>query len=142
MSKSSCTQGHDALLVPDFVAHIDGGMTGIGVVLRGLGQTTRISKWIGRQDSNVAEYVSQLGAQQAALNLSANQLHIFSDAQVIVRQMTGEYTCRSPRLYSLNFICRKLAHLLDVRITHIPREQNIEAHALTAAAAKGMAWPI
>jgi len=43
--------------------------------------------------------------------------------------MTGEYTCRSPRLYSLNFICRKLAHLLDFRITHIPREQNIEAHA-------------
>jgi ribonuclease HI len=120
------------------VAHIDGGMNGIGVILRGLGPTIRISKWIGRQDSNVAEYVALLEAEQTALNLNASKLHVFSDAQVIVRQMTGEYTCSSPRLYSLNFICCKLAQLLDFTIEHISRDDNREAHAL-AAAAKGMA---
>jgi ribonuclease HI len=121
------------------VAYIDGGLHGIGVVLRGLGKTVRISKWIGRQDNNVAEYVALLEALQYVQSINTSKLHVFSDAQVIVRQMTGEYTCGSSRLYSLNFICRKLAHLLDFRITHIPREENVEAHALAAAAAKGMA---
>jgi hypothetical protein len=58
------------------------------LILRGLGQTIRISKWIGRQDSSVAEYA----------------------------------------------ICRKLARLLDFKICHIAREDNIEAHTLAAAA--------
>jgi ribonuclease HI len=120
------------------VAHIDGGMNGIGVVLQGEGQTIRISRWIGRQDSNVTEYAALLEAEQAALSLNATKLHVFSDAEVIVRQMTGEYTCRSPRLYSFNFICRKLAHVLDFSISHVPRSLNVEAHNL-AAAAKGMA---
>jgi|HubBroStandDraft_3_1064219.scaffolds.fasta_scaffold202826_2 ribonuclease HI len=136
MSKTRPTQGHEAL--PSCTAHVDGGLHGIGIVLNGLGETIRISKWIGKQDSNVAEYVALLEAEQAALDLNAQKLHVFSDAQVIVRQMTGEYTCSSPRLYSLNFICRKLARLFDFTITHIPREDNCEAHNL-AAAAKGMA---
>jgi hypothetical protein len=45
----------------NFAAHIDGGMTGIGVVRRGLGQTIKISKWIGRQDNNVAAYATAKG---------------------------------------------------------------------------------
>jgi ribonuclease HI len=134
MRKARPPQGHDAL--PSFTAHIDGGLHGIGVVLNGLGQTIWISKWIGRQDSNVAEYAALLEAEQAALNLNAAKLHVFSDAQVIVRQMTGEYTCSSPRLYSLNFICRKLARLFDFTITHIPRDDNREAHDLASAAQK------
>jgi hypothetical protein len=52
--------------------------------------------------------------------------------------MSGRYTCKSPRLYLLNYICRKLARLFDFSITHIPRSLNIEAHDL-AAAAKGNA---
>ena len=119
-------------------AHIDGGLHGIGVVLRGLGTTIRISRWLGRQDSNVMEYAALLEAIQLGLNLNATKLHVLSDAQVVVRQMTGEYDCRSPRLHSINWKCRKLARSLDFSITHIPRDDNTEAHAL-AAAAKGNA---
>jgi ribonuclease HI len=139
MTKSSSQQRQDVLPIrDDLIAFIDGGLTGIGVVLRSLDQTIRISKWIGRQDSNVAEYAALLEAEQAALNLNASKLHVFSDSEVVVRQMSGRYTCKSPRLYSLNYICRKLARLFDFSITHIPRSLNVEAHAL-AAAAKGMA---
>ncbi len=121
----------------DLVAFVDGGShgnpgpAGIGVVLRDAGGTTiRIAKWIGHQDNNVAEYVALLEALQSALALEAKALRVYSDSLVVVRQMTGEYACRSPRLYSLHWICRKLARALEFSITHIPRENNVEANRL------------
>src|ERR1700689_5409987 len=126
----------------DLVAHIDGGSvgnpgpSGIGVVIDGSTDgTIRIAKWIGRQDNNVAEYVALLEALQCALGLRAKTLHVFSDSEVVVRQMSGEYSCRSPRLYSLNWVCRKLARSLDFSISHVRRENNTEANSLANIAA-------
>ena len=98
--------------------------------------TIRIAKWIGHQDNNVAEYIALLEALQCALGLKATALHVFSDSEVVVRQMSGKYSCRSPRLYSLNWICRKLARSLDFSISHVPREHNTEANGLAASAAR------
>jgi hypothetical protein len=50
--------------------------------------------------------------------------------------MTGEYSCRSPRLHSLNWTCRKLARAFDFSISYIPREQNSQANELANQAAK------
>jgi hypothetical protein len=50
--------------------------------------------------------------------------------------MKGEYTCRSPRLYSLHWICRKLAHSFDFSISHVRRELNAEANDLANAAVR------
>jgi ribonuclease HI len=63
-------------------------------------------------------------------------LRVFSDSEIVVRQMTGEYTCRSPRLYLLNWICRKLARGLEFSIAHIGRELNQEANQLANLAAR------
>jgi ribonuclease HI len=100
------------------------------------GGCIRIAKWIGWQDNNVAEYVALLEALQCALAKSALSLHVYSDSDVVVRQMSGEYACRSPRLYSLHWICRKLARTLEFAITHIPRERNIEANHLANSVAR------
>ena len=127
----------------DRVAYVDGGSfgnpgpSGIGVVIDGATDgTIRIAKWIGHQDNNVAEYVALLEALQCALRLQARTLHVFSDSEVIVKQMCGEYDCRSPRLYSLNWICRKLARSLDFSISHVRRENNTEANSLASSAAR------
>ena len=127
----------------DFVAYVDGGSqgnpgpSGIGVVLDGSElPTIRIAKWIGRQDNNVAEYLALLEALQCAMNLKARKLHVYSDSEVVVRQMNGDYTCRSPRLYSLNWICRKLAKTLNFSISHVRREQNTEANRLATSAVR------
>jgi len=53
-----------------------------------------------------------------------------------VRQTNGEYICRSPRLYSLHWICRKLARSFDFSISHIRREHNAEANHLANSAAR------
>jgi ribonuclease HI len=127
----------------DLVAYVDGGSlgnpgpSGIGVVIDGSKDgTIRIRKWIGHQDNNVAEYVALLEALQCATGLEARALHVFSDSEVVVKQMKGEYTCRSPRLYSLNWTCRKLARFLDFSISHIGRENNTEANGLASSAAR------
>jgi ribonuclease HI len=78
----------------------------------------------------VAEYAALLEALQSALELNATSLSVFTDSELVVKQMTGEYSCRSPRLYSLHWMCRKLARTLTFCISHIPREQNQEANRL------------
>ena len=126
----------------DLVAYIDGGCfgnpgpSGVGVVLNGAGDPIHIAKWIGRQDNNVAEYLALLEALQCALSLRANRLHVYSDSQVVVKQMTGEYHCRSPRLYSLNWTCRKLARSLQFSISHVERKLNAEANTLAYSAVR------
>ena len=127
----------------DLIAYVDGGShgnpgpSGIGVVIEGpAGETTCIAKWIGHQDNNVAEYVALLEALQHAVEAKARKLSVFSDSEVVVKQMTGEYSCRSPRLHSLNWTCRKLARAFDFSISYIPREQNCQANELANQAAK------
>jgi ribonuclease HI len=80
--------------------------------------------------------VALLEALQCALGLKAETLHVFSDSEIMVKQMSGEYRCRSARLYSLNWICRKLARSLNFSISHVRRENNAEANGLASSAAR------
>jgi ribonuclease HI len=127
----------------DLVAYVDGGShgnpgpSGIGVVIEDPnGETTRIAKWIGYQDNNVAEYVALMEALQHAVAVNARTLRVYSDSEVVVKQMTGEYDCRSARLHSLNWTCRKLARSVEFSIAHIPRERNGEANELANRAVR------
>jgi ribonuclease HI len=140
LTHSDCKQSNPMI---DLVAYVDGGSlgnpgpSGIGVVIDGSKDgTIRIAKWIGHHDNNVAEYAALLEALQCALQLNARALHVFSDSEVVVKQMVGDYICRSPRLYSLNWTCRKLARFLDFSISHVPRENNTEANALAQFAVR------
>ncbi len=121
----------------DLVAYVDGsshgnpGPAGIGVVITdSKGRKATLARWIGRQDNNVAEYVALLEALQFALAKRARSLHVFTDSLVVVKQMTGIYTCRTAPLYTLNWTCRKLARSLTFSIAHVPRHENGEANKL------------
>ena len=129
--------------MPNLIAHVDGGShgspgpSGIGVVIEHIGgEKVFIAKSIGRQDNNVAEYLALLEALQHAVAVNARALLVYSDSEIVVKQMTGQYACRSPRLYSLNWTCRKLARSLDFSIAHIRREENLEANELANRAAR------
>src|SRR3981081_3096581 len=101
-------------VMSDLVAYVDGGSlgnpgpSGIGVVINGCESgEIKIAKWIGHQDNNVAEYAALMEALQCALALKATKLHVYSDSEVMVRQMRGEYTCGSPGRSSLHAPVRK-----------------------------------
>ncbi len=132
----------------EFTAYVDGGShgnpgpSGIGVVIEDAnGAKTQIAKWIGHQDNNVAEYVALLEALQAAIALKAKVLRVYTDSQVVARQMSGEYACRSLRLYSLHWTCRKLARSLEFSIAYVPRAHNREANHLANCAARRRGGP-
>lgn len=129
------------------VAYVDGGShgnpgpSGVGLVIEdSAGRKLRIAKWIGNQDNNVAEYVALLEALQYAVASKAKALRVYSDSEVVVRQMSGRYACLSPRLYSLNWTCRKLVRSLDFSITHVPREDNAEANSLANHGVRSFDW--
>lgn len=131
------------LEMSELIAYVDGGSlgnpgpSGIGVVIEGCESgPIHIAKWIGHQDNNVAEYMALLEALQYAVSNNAKALHVYSDSEVVVRQMRGEYSCRSSRLYSLHWTCRKLARALAFTISHVRRENNIEANCLANTAVR------
>lgn len=144
-SNSGIAESCESAVMPDLVAYVDGGClgnpgpSGIGVVISGVETgPVQIARWIGHQDNNVAEYAALMEALQYAVALKARKLHVYSDSQVVVRQMNGVYTCRSPRLYSLHWTCRKLARALKFfSISHVPRERNAEANRLAQSALRG-----
>ena len=80
----------------DLVAYVDGGShgspgpSGIGVLIeKPDGEMIRIAKWIGHHDNNVAEYAALLEALQRALDLNATSLSVYTDSELVVKQMTG-----------------------------------------------------
>lgn len=84
--------------------------------------------------NNVAEY----GAVLAALNhlvatgQTTQGLRVFSDSQLIVRQLTGEYRCAKPVLRYLRDVIWSLAKKFpSAEYIWIPREQNKEADRLS-----------
>ena len=125
----------------ELVAYVDGGSlgnpgpSGIGVVINGCESGgIRIAKWIGHQDNNVAEYAALMEALQYAVSLKAKKLHVYSDSQVVVRQMTGEYTVPQSATLFTALDLPKLARSLKFSISHVPRESNAEANGLAQSA--------
>jgi probable phosphoglycerate mutase len=113
-------------------AYVDGaarsnpGGGGIGVVLhRPEGDPIEISEWIATGDSNYAEYAALLVALAISARHQVSSLHVLSDSQVVVRQISGRYRCQSPALRPIHDRCQELIRGFEVfSIAHISREQN------------------
>ena len=81
--------------------------------------------------NNVAEYTALLSALQRAAELGLSRLKIFSDSELLVKQMRGEYAVRNPGLRPLYEQARDLVKgFTEVTITHVRREQNRRADEL------------
>ncbi len=126
----------------DWLAYVDGGChgnpacSGIGALIeRPEGRRTEISEWIGAHDNNYAEYAALAVALEYALAGGCQRLQVFSDSQVVVRQITGSYRCQSSSLRGIYEVCTALIPGLEsFAITHIPRDYNRDANRLAQAA--------
>jgi ribonuclease HI len=134
--------GYYGDIMTDLTAFIDGGTrgkprsSGIGVVMEHAGgRRVEISQWIGADDNNYAEYAALLVALEYAVAFRSRRLQVFSDSEVVVKQIRGEYSCQSPSLRLIHQRCKDLIGLLDeFAITHIRREFNSDANRLVGAA--------
>jgi ribonuclease HI len=96
-----------------------------GVVLE------RLHRGIGEATNNVAEYSALLAALERAAVMGIRDLEVFSDSELLVRQLQGRYQVKHPALRPLYAAARKhIAGLSRFAIRHVPRELNAEADAL------------
>ena len=124
--------------------HIDGssignpGDSGIGVIFSSEGAPLKnISKYIGKQTNNFAEYTALVFALQEALIMKAASIKVFSDSELLCKQMSGEYRVKSENIKNLfEQAINLLKGFKDYAITHIPREQNSGADKLARLAIK------
>ncbi len=134
--------GYSDAIMTDLTAYIDGGTRGnprssaIGVILEhSAGRRVEISQWIGADDNNYAEYAALLVALEYAVAFRCRSLRVFSDSEVVVKQINGHYSCQSPGLRQIHQRCKDLIGALDdFEISHIRRELNSAANRLVSAA--------
>jgi len=124
---------------PAVIANIDGGARGnpgpaaYGVVVRNnKGEVlAELSDYLGLQTNNYAEYSGLLAALEYAVGKNHPSLKIFSDSELLVRQMQGRYKVNNLALQELfgraQSLVRKLQHF---SIEHVLRERNKEADRL------------
>ena len=127
-----------------FTIHADGGArgnpgpAGAGAVVRDeLGTTVAtVSKFLGHQTNNVAEYEAVILAFDEVLKLSKGKAAEVSvvvkmDSLLVVRQMQGEWRVKHPNMKpQYARLVQKAGAFKSVTFTHIPREQNGDADTL------------
>jgi ribonuclease HI len=87
--------------------------------------------YIGRTTNNIAEYTGLVKALEYARHLGAARVKIYSDSELMVKQMNGEYRVKHPGLLPLYEQAVELrAQLRAVTIRHIRRAQNKHADRL------------
>jgi ribonuclease HI len=118
------------------VAHIDGGArgnpgpAGYGAVIEDeVGRpVVELSDYLGKQTNNYAEYSGLLAALTYTTRHGFKALKVYSDSELMVKQITGQYKVSNPSLKELHAKAIKLIEDLEAfEINHVPREQNREA---------------
>lgn len=126
-------KGRAITLRTDGASRGNPGPAGAGALIEAEGTPDRIerSEYLGETTNNVAEYRALLLGLRTAESLSPSSLTVFSDSELLVRQLRGEYKVKSDRLRPLfRETMRRLRRFPSTRILHVGREENVEADRL------------
>ena len=129
----------DNLNVSKLTIYTDGAARGnpgpaaIGCVIKDDKGTivATISRCLGATTNNQAEYRAIIAALEKAASIGAKQIALFSDSELVVKQINGQYKVKHAALRPLYLEVVKLAGALEsFKISNVPRERNKEADAL------------
>ena len=119
------------------------GPAGAGAMIRDEFGTSvaSISKFLGHQTNNFAEYEAVILAFEALTKIAPSierdttKVIVKMDSELVVRQMRGEYKVRNPVLKEQQARLAQVAAAFGaVSFVHVPREENGDADALANAA--------
>ncbi|MCS7022568.1 MAG: ribonuclease HI family protein [Gemmataceae bacterium] len=132
-----------ARLYIDGAARGNPGPAAYAVILEQPGQPPlRQAGVIGTATNNVAEYTALLQGLRLAAQQQIRHLEVFSDSELLVKQMQGQYRVRHPELQRLYQAVQQLIPRFEhVHFTHVRREQNVAADQLVNAALDGQLPP-
>jgi ribonuclease HI len=120
-------------------AHCDGGSRGnpgpsaYGAVIEDAQghEVARLSRFLGRQTNNFAEYSGLVAVLEWALEHGHKRLRVVSDSELMVKQMKGQYKVASPALRPLWEEAKRLSRQLEgFEIRHTLRAGNALADKL------------
>jgi len=123
----------------DVIAYTDGASRGnpgpaaAGFILNNSSGAQLEGKafFIGQATNNVAEYAAVIKALETARQLQAKKLIVFSDSELLVRQINGQYKVKNEGLRPLFRQAIELLEGFDSwKVQHITREKNKEADKL------------
>ena len=111
---------------------------GIGIVFRSKeGEEFLISRSIGKATNNEAEYNSLITAIEESLKNDFRSIEIYSDSELLVKHIHGEYKVKAPNLKPLYDRAMKSISKLDrFSIKWVPREENTLADDLAKKGSK------
>jgi len=122
---------------PSARAWIDGasrgnpGEAGFGVLLETDRVPEEIVGYLGKATNNVAEYAALIAVLKLAADRGVKKLVVYSDSQLLVRQVNGAYRVKAPHLVPIFLQALKLRQTIpDFTIEHVAREENKEADRL------------
>jgi hypothetical protein len=85
--------------------------------------------------NNQAEYEALLRGLQYLREAGAISVEVYGDSELVIKQLNGQYECKSEALGSYYEECREILKSFPlVTLHHIPREHNEEANRLAQSA--------
>lgn len=121
------------VLYIDGASHGNPGPAGYGVVIADEKGTVlrELGGSLGIATNNVAEYGALLRALEEARLLGADEIEVYTDSELLARQIEGRYAVKSPHLWPLYREAKEvLAGFRAYRLVRISREENGRADAL------------
>lgn len=107
------------------------GEAGFGVVAEAGDGEEQLGGFLGRTTNNVAEYAALVAALSWAGRRGVERLELFSDSQLLVRQLNGAYRVKAPHLVPIFLKVLELRRALErLDAKHLPREENRHADKL------------
>ncbi len=82
--------------------------------------------------NNIAEYTAIIKALKAAISMGIKHLTVYTDSQLVIKHLSGDYKVQEPRLKGLyNEVLSIMEQIEKVEFVQIRRNQNKLADALT-----------
>ncbi|XP_038971607.1 uncharacterized protein Mb2253c-like [Phoenix dactylifera] len=89
--------------------------------------------------NNVAEYEALIAGLKLAWELGVKNLRVFSDFQLVVNQISGDFEAREPAMQEyLRKVRDLISTLSSFHIQHIARTENLRADQLSKLASTRM----
>jgi len=109
------------------------GPAGAGVALYNPQEDLKAARswYLGETTNNVAEYQALILGLKLARQLGVTRIQVFSDSQLLVRQISGRYRVKAPHLLPLwRQAKQELQNFEACAISQVPREINSQADGL------------
>jgi ribonuclease HI len=95
------------------------------------------SKFLGEATNNEAEYQALILGLKNALSCGIQEIRIYMDSELLVKQLNGLYRIKNPRLaIFFHQVKDLLSKFLNYDINHISRQENREADRMANEAIK------